>query len=177
VIGHFHLVMGVAATFAILGALFFWFPKLFGRRLSEPLGKLHFWMTFAGVYLIFMPMHWLGLLTQSRLLPDAQRAALVSVGASIRTMVTVATICTVAAQVLFLINFVRALMRRKIGQEEENPWRATTLEWSVASPPPEPNFGSAKPTVYRGAYEFPAGFANDFAPQHLAPELLAQKVR
>jgi cytochrome c oxidase subunit I len=59
VIGHFHLVMGVAATFAILGALFFWFPKLFGCRLNETLGKAHFWLTFAGVYCIFMPMHWL----------------------------------------------------------------------------------------------------------------------
>jgi cytochrome c oxidase subunit 1 len=177
VIGHFHLVMGVAATFAILAALFFWFPKLFGCRLSEPLGKVHFWMTFAGVYLIFMPMHWLGLLTQSRLLPDAQRAALASAGASIRTLVTVATICTVSAQIVFVLNFVQALARRKIAQEEDNPWRATTLEWSVASPAPESNFGNAKPIVYRGAYEFPEGFANDFAPQHLAPELLAQKVR
>ena len=62
VIGHFHLVMGVAATFAILGALFFWFPKLFGCRLNETLGKIHFWATFAGVYCIFMPLHWLGFL-------------------------------------------------------------------------------------------------------------------
>src|SRR6267142_63861 len=177
VIGHFHLVMGVAATFAILAALFFWFPKLFGRRLSESLGKIHFWMTFAGVYLIFMPMHWLGLLTQSLLLPHAQRAALASAGASIRTLVAVATICTVFAQVVFVINFVQALVRRKVSQEEDNPWRATTLEWSVASPAPEANFGNATPTVYRGAYEFPEGLTSDFAPQHLAPELLAQKIR
>jgi cytochrome c oxidase subunit 1 len=134
-------------------------------------------MTFTGVYLIFMPMHWLGLLTQSRLLPDAQRVALASAGASIRTLVTVATISTVFAQVLFLINFVEALARRKASQEEDNPWRATTLEWSVASPVPQSNFGNARPTVYRGAYEFPEGLVNDFAPQHLAPELLAQKVR
>src|SRR5882757_2850015 len=177
VIGHFHLVMGVAATFAILAALFFWFPKLFGRRLNEPLEKVHFWMTFAGVYLIFMPMHWLGLLTESRLLPDGQRAALASAGASIRAVVAVATICTVFAQVLFVINFVQALVRRKFTQEEDNPWRATTLEWSVASPAPEANFAVARPTVYRGAYEFPEGLTSDFAPQHLAPELLAQKIR
>ena len=130
VIGHFHLVMGVAATFAILAALFFWFPKLFGSRLNESLGKIHFWTTFAGVYLIFMPMHWLGLLTQSQLLPDASRAALASAGASIRTLVTVATICTVAAQILFVFNFLQALLRRGPAQES-NPWRATTLEWSV----------------------------------------------
>jgi cytochrome c oxidase subunit 1 len=174
VIGHFHLVMGVAATFAILAALFFWFPKLFGRRMNEPLGKVHFWVTFAGVYLIFMPMHWLGLLTQSRLLPEAQRITLASAGASIRTLVTVATICTVAAQVLFVWNFLQALVRDS-AIEANNPWNATTLEWSVASPAPESNFGSMRPTVYRGAYEFHKGFADDFAMQHLAPELLAQK--
>ncbi len=174
VTGHFHLVMGVAATFAILAALFFWFPKLFGSRLNESLGKLHFWVTFAGVYLVFMPMHWLGLLTQSRLLPEAQRAALASAGASIRTLVTVATICTVAAQALFVWNFVQALLRSK-GSEENNPWQATTLEWSVASPAPENNFSSVKPTVYRGAYEFHAGLANDFIPQHLAPGTLSHQ--
>jgi cytochrome c oxidase subunit 1 len=174
VIGHFHLVMGVAATFAILAALFFWFPKLFGSRLNEPLGKLHFWATFAGVYLIFMPMHWLGLLTQSRLLPDEQRVALASAGASIRTLVTVATIFTVASQVLFVWNFARALLCGR-GSEENNPWQATTLEWSVASPAPEENFGSVAPTVYRGAYDFHAGLANDFIPQHLAPETVARQ--
>ncbi|HKE07628.1 MAG TPA: cbb3-type cytochrome c oxidase subunit I [Candidatus Acidoferrum sp.] len=172
VIGHFHLVMGVAATFAILAALFFWFPKLFGGRLNETLGKVHFWVTFAGVYLIFMPMHWLGLLTQSRLLPDAQRAALASAGVAIRTLITVATICTVAAQVLFVWNFAQALLRKR-DSEENNPWQATTLEWSVASPAPENNFGNMPPMVYRGAYAFHAELVNDFIPQHLAPEAMA----
>ena len=175
VIGHFHLVMGVAATFAILGALFFWFPKLFGCRLNETLGKVHFWVTFAGVYSIFMPLHWLGLLTQSRVLTDAQRIALASVGSSFRTFVTVATICTVAAQLLFVANFFSTLFRRDRNRiEESNPWQATTLEWSIASPAPEDNFGDAQPIVYRGAYEFHAGFARDFLPQHLSPELLVQ---
>ena len=177
VIGHFHLVMGVAATFAILGALFFWFPKMFGCRLNETLGKIHFWMTFAGVYAIFMPLHWLGLLTQFRMLPDAQRIALASVGSSFRTFVTVATIATVAAQILFAVNFFGTLfLRNREKVEESNPWRATTLEWSIASPAPENNFGSVQPVVYRGAYEFHAGFARDFLPQHLSPELLVQKV-
>jgi cytochrome c oxidase subunit 1 len=176
VIGHFHLVMGVAATFAILSGLFFWFPKLFGCRLNETLGKAHFWLTFAGVYCIFMPMHWLGLLTQSNLLPEAQRIAVSSAGTSIRTLVTAATIWTVAAQVLFVANFFGSLLRSKHA-EENNPWRATTLEWSIASPAPEENFGVEVPVVYRGAYEFCETGQRDFAPQHLAPELLEQKAR
>src|SRR5882672_9081702 len=88
--GHFHLVMGVAATFAILGALFFWFPKLFGRRLNESLGKLHFWLTFAGVYLVFMPMHWLGLLTHANLYSGSGIAAIAAIVAPVRAFITVA---------------------------------------------------------------------------------------
>jgi len=174
VTGHFHLVMGVAATFAILAALFFWFPKLFGRRLREPLGKIHFWMTFAGVYAIFMPMHWLGLLSQSRMLPEAQRIAFASSGATIRIFVTVATIWTVAAQAVFVFNFASSLLRHRT-VEENDPWRATTLEWTIASPAPEENFGGVQPVIYRGAYEKSGESADDLVPQHLAPELLAQR--
>jgi cytochrome c oxidase subunit 1 len=180
VTGHFHLVMGVAATFAILAALFFWFPKMFGRRLNEPLGKLHFWLTFAGVYCVFMPMHWLGLAAHLRPASSGPTAidtlgtSLAStVGqsfdGSLRTFVTVATILTVAAQGLFLSNFVWSLWRGE-KTEERNPWRATTLEWTVPSPAPIGNFGASEPMVYRGAYEFGAqGVPEDFAAQNVAP--------
>jgi len=170
VTGHFHLVMGVAATFAILGALFFWFPKLFGRRLNEPLGKIHFWLTFAGVYCVFMPMHWLGLIAHSRVSPGTALASVAAASSSIRTFITFAILLTVFAQGLFLINFLWSLFR---GEKvlECNPWRATTLEWSVSSPPPADDFGPSGPVVYRGAYEFSVPeVAEDFVPQHLAPE-------
>src|SRR6266700_7825375 len=132
VTGHFHLIMGMAATFAILGGFFFWFPKLFGRRLNEPLGKIHFWLTFAGVYFVFMPMHWLGLMTHSRVSSGRQLAAIVAAGSSLRIFITVATLLTVLAQGLSLINFLWSLFR---GEKvtECNPWHATTLEWSVES--------------------------------------------
>jgi cytochrome c oxidase subunit 1 len=174
VTGHFHLVMGVAATFAILGALFFWFPKLFGRRLNEPLGKLHFWLTFAGVYCVFMPMHWLGLIAHSRVSSGTTLASLPAAGSSIHTFITIAILLTVFAQGLFLINFLWSLFR---GERvlECNPWRATTLEWSVSSPPPADDFGASDPVVYRGAYEFSVPeAAEDFVPQHLAPELVVK---
>jgi cytochrome c oxidase subunit 1 len=174
VTGHFHLVMGVAATFAILGALFFWFPKMFGRRLHETLGKIHFWLTFAGVYCVFMPMHWLGLIAHSRVAPGSPLAAVVATGSSIRNFITVATLLTVFAQGLFLVNFLWSLFRgEKV--EECNPWRATTLEWSISSPPPADDFGSNDPVVYRGAYEFSVPhLAEDFVPQHLAPDKVAK---
>ena len=169
VTGHFHLVMGVAATFAILGALFFWFPKLFGRRLNELLGKIHFWLTFAGVYCVFMPMHWLGLIAHSRVSP-ASALASAAAGSAIREFITFAILLTVFAQGIFLCNFLWSLFRgEKVS--ERNPWRATTLEWSVASPPPADDFGASDPLVYRGAYEFSVpDVAEDFVPQHIAPE-------
>jgi len=170
VTGHFHLVMGVVATFAVLGALFFWFPKLFGRRLNEPLGKLHFWLTFAGVYCVFMPTHWLGLIAHSRVSPGGDLTSIALPGSSIHTFITVAILLTVFAQGLFLINFLWSLFR---GEKvmEWNPWRATTLEWSVSPPPLADDFGATTPVVYRGAYEFSVpDAAEDFVPQHLAPE-------
>src|SRR6516162_5871569 len=171
VIGHFHLVMGVAATFAILAALFFWFPKLFGRRLSEPLGKLHFWLTFAGVYGVFMPMHWLGLAARVAKNPGANLAAMASWFGS---FITAGIILTVFAQAVFLFNFLWSLFRGDaVG--EDNPWRATTLEWSMASPAPRHDFGAREPVVYRGAYEFGVpGVAQDFIPQHVAPDRVAK---
>ncbi len=174
VTGHFHLVMGVAATFAILGALFFWFPKMFGRRLNETLGKIHFWLTFAGVYCVFMPMHWLGLIAHSRVSQGSQLAAVAAAGSSIRNFITAATLLTVLAQVLFLVNFLWSLFRGEIA-EECNPWRSTTLEWSISSPPPADDFGADDPVVYRGAYEFSVpDLAEDFVPQHLAPGQVAK---
>jgi cytochrome c oxidase subunit 1 len=168
VTGHFHLVMGVAATFAILGAMFFWFPKIFARRLNETLGKLHFWLTFAGVYCVFMPMHWLGLIGHLRM-SGVDFSTVVPLGISLRTLVAVAALLTIAAQALFLVNFVWSLWRgEKV--EDRNPWRATTLEWSVSSPPPIDNFGSSEPVIYRGAYEFTIqASAEDFVPQYIAP--------
>jgi cytochrome c oxidase subunit 1 len=175
VAGHFHLVMGVAATFAMLGALFFWFPKMFGRSLHERLGKIHFWLTFAGVYCVFMPMHWLGLISQSRISPGAPLTA-IAVVSFLRTSVTIAAFLTIAAQAIFLVNFVGTLLRSEKAAQE-NPWRATTLEWSLSSPPLE-NFAAGGPSVYRGAYEFSSPhFAEDFVPQDLPPttgELRAQ---
>ncbi|MGB9465657.1 MAG: cbb3-type cytochrome c oxidase subunit I, partial [Candidatus Acidiferrum sp.] len=161
---------------AILGALFFWFPKMFARRLNETLGKLHFWLTFAGVYCVFMPMHWLGLMARSRAaIGDFATIAPLAtlpetpLGVSLRTLVTVATILTVSAQALFLFNFIWSLWRGE-KTEDPNPWRATTLEWSVPSPAPLGNFGASEPIVYRGAYEFiVSGAAEDFAPQGVVP--------
>ena len=152
------------ATFAILAALFFWFPKMFARPLNERLGKVHFWITFVGVYAVFLPMHWLGLL------PARASAS----EASGHTAMLTAALLTIGGQLVFFANLAWTLGRRE-RLEERNPWRATTLEWSLPSPPPAEGFGATAPAVYRGAYEFRALGASaparqeDFWPQHLAP--------
>ena len=170
VTGHFHLVMGVAATFAILGAVFFWFPKLFGRYLNERFGKLHFWLTFAGVYCVFMPMHWLGLVSHAGRIPGANLASIAAWIGPARSFITAGILVTVLAQGIFLFNFLWSLFRGE-RVAECNPRRATTLEWSVASPPPPDDFGACEPVIYRGAYEFGVpGAADDFIPQHIAPD-------
>jgi cytochrome c oxidase subunit 1 len=119
-------------------------------------------------------MHWLGLIAHSRVSPGSPLASVVAAGFAIRTFITVAILLTVLAQVLFLINFLWSLFRGEKA-EECNPWRATTLEWSVPSPPPADDFGLSDPVVYRGAYEFSvANVAEDFVPQHFAPEQRAK---
>jgi cytochrome c oxidase subunit 1 len=171
VTGHFHLVMGIAATFALLAALFFWFPKMFGRRLNESLGKVHFWLTFAGVCCVFLPMHWLGL---AQTAPSGGHSG----AAGVPAFILVAIVVTIAVQLIFLGNFVWSLVRGET-VAECNPWRATTLEWSVPSPPPADDFGACPPAVYRGAYEFGGAVPvaatalrvrEDFRPQHIAPD-------
>src|SRR5260370_14731664 len=117
-----------------------------------------------------MPMHWLGLIAHTNLYSGSRRAAIAAIVDPVRTFSTVAILLTVFAQGLFLINFLWSLFR---GEKvvECNPWRATTLEWSVSSPPPADDFGPSDPVVYRGAYEFSVpDAAEDFVPQHLAPE-------
>jgi len=173
VTGHFHLVMGVAATFAILSALFFWFPQLFGQRLNEPLGKIHFWLTFAGVYCVFMPMHWLGLISQASKNSGANLVAIVALISPARTFITAAILVTVPAQGVFLFNFLRTLLRGK-RVKERNPWLASTLEWRAISTP-EDDLGVRKLIVYRGAYELSVyGIPGDFVPQDLDPDQVAK---
>jgi len=172
VVAHFHLIMGVAAIFGMFAGMYFWFPKMFGRFLNEGLGKVHFWFTFVGVYAIFMPMHFLGLAGHPRRYFDGTAVAFLGPLQPVHVFISIAAFITISAQFLFLFNFFWSL---KAGKEakEENPWHATTLEWSIPSPPPHDNFGGIEPVVYHGPYEFSVpGAADDYIPQHLAPDLV-----
>ena len=169
VVGHFHLIMGVASIFGIFAGMYFWFPKIFGRMLDEKIGKIHFWVTFVGVYTIFMPMHFLGLVGHPRRYSDTTGANFLAPLDSVHYFITIAAFITIGFQLLFLFNFFYSLRAGK--KASQNPWNATTLEWSIPSPPPFDNFAGEVPAVYRGAYEFSVPEATeDFIPQHLQPE-------
>jgi cytochrome c oxidase subunit 1 len=170
---HFHLVMGVAAIFGIFAATAFWFPKMFGRMMSEPLGKLHFWLTFAGTYCIFMPMHYAGIGGAIRRYADPSAVAYLAKFQPLHMFMTIAAFVTAAAQLIFIFNFFWSL---KFGAKaEKNPWNATTLEWDTDSPPPHDNFHGQFPSVYRGPYEFGVPDAKeDFIPQWVEPAKVAR---
>jgi len=169
VVGHFHIVMGVAAIFGIFAATYYWFPKMFGRKMDETLGKLHFWLTFVGVYCIFMPMHFVGVAGGIRRYADSTGANYLAALQPLHRFMTFAAFITAAAQLIFFYNFFRSL--RKGERASANPWNATTLEWITSSPPPPDNFGGHYPSVYREPYEYSVpGAHQDFLPQNLAPE-------
>jgi cytochrome c oxidase subunit 1 len=169
VVAHFHLVMGVAAIFGIFAATYFWYPKMFGRMLNEGLGKLHFWFTFAGAYCIFMPMHFLGIAGGIRRYADYTGVQYLAALQPLHHFISIAAFVTAGIQLVFLFNFFWSL---KFGAKaSDNPWNATTLEWTTATPPPHDNFAGHYPSVYRGPYEFSVpGVEEDFVMQNLTPE-------
>ncbi|HEV3469983.1 MAG TPA: cbb3-type cytochrome c oxidase subunit I [Pyrinomonadaceae bacterium] len=173
VLAHFHLVMGVAAIFGMFAGMYFWFPKMFGRMMSERLGKIHFWPTMIGVYGIFIPMHAMGIVGMPRRYSqfhEVINGQEVMIYEFLRTtpglvkFVTWSAIVTALAQLIFLFNFVYSIFRGE--RASDNPWDATTLEWTTATPPPHDNFGGQVPVVYRGAYEYSVpGAPQDFVMQ------------
>src|SRR6478672_8810637 len=164
VVGHFHLIMGVAAIFGIFAATYYWFPKMFGRMMSEPMGKLHFWITFIGTYAIFMPMHYLGMAGHPRRYSQLTEVAYLHPLIPVQRFMTYAAFITIGAQLIFVFNLFWSMY--KGAKASDNPWDATTLEWSTATPPPHDNFGGHTPVVHNGPYEYgvPAA-ARDFVMQ------------
>ncbi len=161
VVGHFHLIMGVAAIFGIFAATYYWVPKMFGRMMNETLGKIHFWFTFIGTYSIFMPMHYLGMAGQPRRYSQFTEVAYLQHLIPLNRFITYAAIITISAQLVFVINLFWSILKGT--KATDNPWEATTLEWTTATPPPHDNFGGHTPVVHNGPYEYGVpGAARDF---------------
>ncbi len=152
VVGHFHMVMGVAAMFGIFAGTYFWFPKMFGRMMNETLGRIHFWFSFVGTYAIFMPFHYLGIAGNVRryqaFTPDYMQRFV-----PLHQFITIAALVTGAAQLVFLYNLFHSRFWGK--PATDNPWQATSLEWSTpTTPPPHNNFGDKLPEVYHDPYQY-----------------------
>jgi cytochrome c oxidase subunit 1 len=164
VVGHFHMIMGVAAIFGMFAGTFYWFPKMFGRMMNEPLGKIHFYLTFIGVYAIFTPMHFLGIAGNPRRYADFTNFEFMGKLMPVHAFMTWAAVFTAVAQILFVINLFWSL--KKGAKAPVNPWNSTTLEWTVPSPPPFDNFAGKHPVVNHGPYEYSVpGAAKDYIMQ------------
>jgi len=155
VVAHFHLIMAMAGLFAIFAATYFWFPKMFGRRMNERLGRLHFCLTLFGAYATFMPMHLLGIAGHPRRYSELTGVQYVTAMLPLQRFITLAAIVTLAAQLIFLFNLFWSL--RKGAAAEANPWQCTSLEWTLPSPAPPDGFAARQPAVNHGPYEYLPG--------------------
>ncbi len=168
VVGHFHMVMGVSPIMVLFAAIYHWFPKMTGRMLHTGMGKFHFWATFVGTYLVFLPMHYLGFLGVPRryfamggtdFIPDSAQ--------SLNASITVSALVIAVVQLVFIYNVIWSLRHGKASGH--NPWQATTLEWQTPDTPPKHgNWGPSDPVVYRWAYDYSVpGARDDFIPQNV----------
>ncbi len=165
VIGHFHYVVAPGTIFAIFAGIYYWFPKVTGRRMNEILGHLHFWPSLIFMNAIFAPMFAIGLAGVSRRLYDGGAQYDFAHGIlSLNVMSSVAAWWLAVFQLPFVVNIIWSMCKKRRGVSD-NPWNATTLEWATPTPPPHGNFVTV-PKVYRGPYEYSVpGASADFTPQ------------
>jgi cytochrome c oxidase subunit 1 len=137
VVAHFHYVLSLGAVFGIFGGFYYWFPKMSGKMYNELLGKVHFFLMFIGVNVIFFPMHFLGLDGMPRRIPDYTPAF-----AAWNKVASIGYMIAIAGVAIFFVNLFWSLFAGK--KAPDNPWGegATTLEWTLSSPPPFHQFST-----------------------------------
>ncbi|MCU0396557.1 MAG: cbb3-type cytochrome c oxidase subunit I [Cyclobacteriaceae bacterium] len=164
VVAHFHLVMGSASFFGMLAGIYHWFPKMFGRMMNEKLGYIHFWLSFVGVYMVFFPMHYIGIAGFPRRYYSFTNFETFSGFTDLNTLVSIAAVFTLTAQLIFLFNFFYSIFRGKLASA--NPWKSTTLEWTTPRLPGHGNWPGEIPAVYRWPYDYSKpGAKDDYIPQ------------
>lgn len=166
VVAHFHLVMGSAAIFGMMSGIYHWYPKMFGKMMNAKLGYLHFWMTFVSAYLVFFPMHFMGLDGVPRRYYSFTEFEHMNEWLSVNVFVTWAAIIGALAQVAFLWNFFYSIW---YGEDApQNPWESNTLEWTTPVERIHGNWPGEIPTVYRWPYDYSKpGHHEDFIPQNV----------
>jgi cytochrome c oxidase subunit 1 len=165
IVAHIHYVLFGGSLFAIFAGLYFWFPKMFGRQMSEVGGRIHFGLTFIFYNLTFFPMHLLGMSGHMRRIYDPTAYEFLQPLQPLNEFITINAFLLFVAQIPFVVNFFWSLFAGK--KAGLNPWRDNGLEWTVPSPAPHGNF-AVTPTVYRGPYEFSSPeVEEDFLPQNV----------
>jgi cytochrome c oxidase subunit 1 len=168
IVAHIHYVVFGGSIFALFAGLYYWFPKMFGRKLNTTLGHLHFWPTFIAFNCTFFPMHILGLGGHMRRIYNPLQYDFLQPLQHWNVFITQSALVLGLAQIPFAINFFYSMFAGR--KAEANPWSANTLEWVAPSPPPHGNFVQI-PTVYHGPYEYSSPLvAEDFLPQNRALE-------
>tara|TARA_X000001036_G_scaffold144528_1_gene137389 strand:- start:5262 stop:7094 length:1833 start_codon:yes stop_codon:yes gene_type:complete len=168
VVAHFHIVMGVSAFFGLFAGVYHWFPKMFGRMMNNGLGYIHFWMTFIGSYLVFFPLHYIGMAGFPRRYYSFStfQAGNIESFVDLNVFVSYAALITFGAQFILLFNFFYSMFRGK--KANENPWRSNTLEWTTPINPGHGNWDGPIPKVERWAYDYSkTGSKEDFIPQNI----------
>lgn len=164
IIAHFHLVMGVSAIFGMFAGVYHWFPKMFGRMMSKTLGYWHFWITITAAYGVFFPMHFVGLAGLPRRYYMNTAFPLFDDLSDINIVITMFALVGGAAQLIFLGNFFWSIYKGK--KAVQNPWNATTLEWTTPVEHIHGNWPGVIPEVHRWAYDYSKpGQDVDFVPQ------------
>jgi cytochrome c oxidase subunit I len=134
VVAHFHYVLFGGSVFGIFAALYYWWPKMFGRYLNDTLGKWHFWLTFIGFNLAFFPQHFLGLMGMPRRIYTYTDSS----WELYNLLSTIGSYVMGVGVLVFIANVIWA--RRRSPRAVNDPWLGDTLEWSTTSPPPPHNF-------------------------------------
>jgi cytochrome c oxidase subunit 1 len=167
VIGHFHYVVAPGTLLALFAGIYYWFPKVTGRKMNDPLGKIHFWGTFVSMNGVFLPMFVQGLGGMSRRLFDGGATYVHNQDFLIwHKLIFISAIALFFFQLFFIANFFGSILFGR--RSAANLWEATTLEWSAAPSPPvsHGNFLTV-PVVHRGPYEYSVpGHERDFTPQN-----------
>ncbi|MEL6674413.1 MAG: cbb3-type cytochrome c oxidase subunit I [Bacteroidota bacterium] len=169
VTAHFHLVMGSASAFGFFAGIYQWFPKMFGRLMNKRLGYIHFWFTFISLYLVFFPMHFMGLGGVARHYYKYTAFEFMGQYGDVSVFITIAAIIGALAQFVFLFNFFYSIFFGP--KSPANPWEANTLEWTTPHNPGHGNWPGEIPAVYRWPYDYSKpGVKEDYLPQHIPDE-------
>ena len=175
VVAHFHIVMGSAAIFGMFAGIYHWFPKMFGREMNEKWGYLHFWLTFAGAYMVFFPMHFMGLDGVPRRYYAFTAFEYMKPWLQLNKFITISAIMSGFAQLVFLANFFISIFRGK--RTTLNPWNSNTLEWTTPINPGHGNWPGDIPHVHRWPYDYSRPDTElDYVPQTVPDEVIPIEV-